>query len=302
MTSTDRAPGAAMREDNLTTTRANWSTTMTTKYAPKPMMDADTAMDRLEAARADYLEKRQALEKEHGELQELRSILASHRKQTEAAHQQAEAAIRAAKGHETEESIGLQEMVIRKERQIRVVESMVAAQEPAVELLQIDAYGARITYTHQLELARQSVAFGEIQERAADLFETEAAAPLMRLLPSLMARVEDAIYRDEVYMATHGVRPAPSGGPAKLVKAWLGRDAQKDVEEKVRKEQMAAIGEIVAQFISEPKGDELEGFSEILSLIEPMSCEASGSKWDNSGITIARRRRELVAQVGEQAA
>ena len=272
------------------------------RYAPKPMFDAETAMARLETTRADYLEKRSALEEAHQTLKDLRKTLADHRNQAEAANRQADEAIRTAKGQETEESIGLQEMAIRKERQIRVVEDMVADQEPVVELLQIDTYGARISYTERLEQARQAVGFDELQEQAASLFEGEAAAPLMKLLPSLMARVEDAVYNNVGYMATHGVDVTTANGRGKSIKPWLSREAQKDVDATVRKEQMAAIGEIVAQFIGEPESDELEGVSEILRQIEPMSCEASGSKWDNSSITISRRRLELVAQVGDKAA
>ncbi|WP_162900023.1 hypothetical protein [Halomonas sp. JS92-SW72] len=276
---------------------------MTTKYAPKPMFSTDAALERLEPARTEYLEKRQALEKEHGELKALRSTLASHRQQAQAAQRQAEEAIRAAKGHETEETISLQEMAIRKERQIRVVESMVAAQEPAVELLRIDTYGARVTYEERLKKAREAAGFDQLHERAAALFQGEEAAPFLRQLPALLEEIKENVFSDTVYMATHGVDVSTITSPrvASAVAPWLGDAQRREVMDKVRKEQMAAIGEIVAQHIPDVEGDALEGANEILKPIEPLSCEADRREL-GSGLAVARRRRELVAQMEEQAA
>lgn len=276
---------------------------MTTKYAPEPMFSTEAALERLEPARADYLEKRQALEKKHGELEDLRATLASHRQQAQAAQRQAEEAIRAAKGHETEETISLQEMAIRKERQIRVVESMVAAQEPAVELLKIDTYGARVTYEERLKKAREAVGFDQLQERAAALFQSEEAAPFLQQIPALLEEVEERVFGDVGYMATLGVDVATAKGmgKAKAILPWLGSPERREVIGKVRTEQMAAIGEIVAQYIPETEGDALEGAGEILTPIEPLSCEADSGEL-GSGQVVARRRRELVAQLEEKAA
>lgn len=276
---------------------------MTTKYAPQPMFSTESALERLEPARAEYLEKRKALEEGHRELRELKSTLSYQRKQAETANRQAEEAIREARGQETEESIDFQDMAIRKERQIRVIESMVAAQEPAVELLRIDTYGARVTYEERLKKAREAEGFDQLQERAAALFQSEEATPFLRQLPALLEEIKENVFSDTVYMATHGVDVSTITSPlvASAVAPWLGNAQRREVMDKVRKEQMAAIGEIVAQHIPDVDGDALEGGNEILKPIEPLSCEADRGEL-GTGLAVARRRRELIAQMEEQAA
>lgn len=274
------------------------------EHVPTPIFETSMSMQRLEEARDAYLAKRAALQEQHQALADLRKTLASHRAQAEAANREAEAAIRAARGQETEEIVELQEMGIRKERQIQTVERMIAELEPLVEFHQIETYGARTGYVGRLSLARESASHGVLQEAAESLFRSEEAAPFLRALPALMRRVEQSIYSDHIYMAQHGLDLGGFAGNTRpsQVRAFLNRESQATVDQDVERRKLAAIGEIVKQFIGDIDADALADADERLQPIEPLACEETGAKWKGSSFGIARRRRELVEQLGERAA
>lgn len=273
--------------------------TMTQKYAPAPMLGNEHAAQRLEKAKADYLEKRHALDEGYSELEEMKATLAAHRKQAEAANRQAEAAIRAAKGRETEESIGLQEMAIRKERQIRVVESMVADQEPAVELLKIDTYGARISYLQALGDARLCANHEAVHHAAQALAGSDAAQALADALPLLTRRAEDGLYSNAGYMAGYGVGiNTPTGEAGRAAVAWLNRDDMNQLNSDLHLRKMAAIGELISMYL--PEASELSSGSE-LEEMAPMGCELADGAFAN-GVSLARRRAQLQEIVKSRAA
>lgn len=274
------------------------------EHAPTPIFATAMSMQRLEEARADYLAKREVLKEQHQAFLDLRKTLNSHRGQAEAANREAEAAIRAAKGQETDEIVELQEMGIRKERQIQTVERMIAELEPLVEFHQIEAYGARGGYVRCLKMARQSAGHDALQEEALTLFRSEAATPFLRTLPGLMQRVEESFYNDSLYMAQYGLDLGGFGGHTSPdhVRAHLSSESQAAADHEVTQRKLMAIGEIVVQFIEDSDGDALADAGELLQPIEMLDCEETGAKWKGSTFGIARRRRELVGQLGEQAA
>lgn len=272
---------------------------MTQQYVPEPLLDLVTATARLEKSKVAYLEQRAALEEKHNELTELRTTLASHRKQAEAANQQAEEAIRAARGQETEEIVGLQEMATRKERQIRVVESMVAALEPTVELLQIETYGKRITYTSALSEARLAANHEATHQAAKGLATGEAGIALAKALPLLSRRAEDQLYGNALYMAARGVRNStgtPEEGRASL--PFVGNDEMGQLTADLRMRRMAALGELITMYL--PKIDDSQIPNEIQE-ISTLACESSAKEMPN-GLALARRRQELQALAAKRAA
>lgn len=288
-----------MPKDSMTTTCTTRTKTMTQKYAPAPMLDNETAGKRLEKAKADYLEKRHALEEGYSELEEMKATLADHRKQAETANRQAEAAIRAAKGKETDASIEFQEMAIRKERQIRVVEGMVADQEPAVELLKIDTYGARISYLQALGDAKLCANHEAAHHAAQALASGDAAQALADALPLLTQRAEDELYGNAVYMGTYGVSlvtPTPEAG--RSMRAYLNGDDVARLKADLRLHRMAAIGELMAMYLPDPGG---AASGSDLEEIAPMACELPADAFPN-GVAVSRRRAELVATVKSRAA
>lgn len=264
--------------------------------------DAEQSRTRLEKARGEYLSQRDQLHEAHQEVQSLRDTLSSSRRQARLASQQAEDAIRAAKGHETAEAVEMQEMAIRKERQITVLEKMIADQAPGLELLQIDAYGARIAYERSLSDARHAALHDEIKEQATALFSSDAAAPLMRLLPDLMRRVERDVYADPGRMAAFGLDATSAAGRGASTAPYLTNDQQKEISREIRTQQMAAIGELVSGHIEMPEVDVLSELDNIFASLELLDCESDGGKWNHSGIAVSRRRKELVALLGEPAA
>lgn len=269
------------------------------KHVPMPINDHVVAGDRLRKAIEVYEEKRAALADAFEYLQGLRSTLNEHQCLAISAREQAEEALREAKGRETDDYVEFHEMAIRKERQEETVKKMIAEQESVVEFRQIEAYGARITYDEWLSQSRHATDHKEIQGGAETLFRNPDASRLLNALASMVERVEDRVFNDPVYMATHGVDVSTVPGRGKAARAWLSNDRLEEVNKKVRMEQLAAIGEVVAQYLPAPPDAQLAGG--IHRPIERLSCEVSRDQLGGP-MAIARRRRELAALLGEDAA
>lgn len=266
------------------------------------MHNAEETTSRLEKARDEYLSKRASLEEAHIKTQKLRQSLRDNSHQVTIGKQQAEAAIRAAGGDETAEAVEMAEMSIRKERQCAVLERMVAEEEPTVEFLQIEAYGARISYDRALKQARRAACHSEIRKQADALFSSEAAAPLLRLLPALQEEATAEVFGSTPRLFSYGIDGEMIKATGTPSSAAMSSAQLEEAEGEARNQQMIAIGELVYPHIEKPDFDAVSELGSLLRPIEPLDCEESGEKWGNSGVAISRRRKELVALLGESAA
>lgn len=272
------------------------------KGASSFIYDTKNTKARLEKARGEYLEKRAELSEAYQEAQELRKTLSDSRRQATVSSEQAEASIRDARGKETAEAVEMQEMAIRKERQGSVLERMIADQESSVELLQIDTYGARVAYDRFLTEARWEACHNEIKKQAENLFSSEAASPLLRLLPTLGEKAMEGVMGSSSRLFRYGIDGEMTKATGTPPQPLMTSSEQKEAEQEARNQQMIAIGELVYPHIEKPDFDAVSELDNLLQPIEPLGCEQSGEKWGNSGIAVSRRRKELLSLLGEPAA
>ena len=266
---------------------------------PTAQQTAAQAIEALEPALARYKEDRQELESAGDELAELRTAMADHEKQAAVAKSQADDAIRQAKGRETKEVVELNDMCTRKERQKETVSRMIEEQQPYYELCRIRAWESRSEYLRRLEEALETQTLESAWDKAGELFETPDGKAFCQQVPQLKELIRKKLYQNPGFMQALGVpltETQAMGHPSALIPSHTTAE----IDDAIYKEQMAAIGELVCQFITSADADQPQG-GRMLEELPRLSYEAQGGEYQSQAWR-QRRKRELQKEIQGQSA